>query len=111
MELTPENYEELLSIYNDLSSNTVISDIKDDDDILREVACTWLKREAWSGAGMNYEQWIHNVGSSKQKLRIGGIFPITGEKFSAPELLPGESGFDDASFMAWQQKARARESA
>ena len=37
----------------------------------------------------NYQRW-YNPGKKKQKLTIGGIFPITGDKFNAPELLPGE---------------------
>ena len=36
----------------------------------------------------NYQRW-YNPGKKKQKLTIGGIFPITGDKFNAPELLPG----------------------
>ena len=30
------------------------------------------------------------LGQEKQKLVIGGIFPLSGEKFNAPELIPGE---------------------
>jgi len=37
----------------------------------------------------NWERWSGFL-QTKQKLRIGGIFPMRGNKFRAPELLPGE---------------------
>ncbi|CAB4065673.1 unnamed protein product [Lepeophtheirus salmonis] len=35
----------------------------------------------------NYELW-EKIGKEKQKLRIGGIFPMHGTKYKAPELVP-----------------------
>ena len=37
----------------------------------------------------NYERWSHE-GRTKQKLKIGGIFPKSGDKYVAPELMPGK---------------------
>ncbi len=80
--------------------------------LLRDVACTWMNRP-WAGqlggvggvgvgvgvgvggegahdvGERNYDRWSRFL-RTKQKLRIGGIFPMRGNKFRAPELLPGE---------------------
>ena len=105
MELSPENYEELMQLYVEKMrrlgkanpSNEVIpyntyseSDAKVNQ-ALRDVACHWLNKETRLANGKvrrNYERW-GDVGPKKKKLKIGGIFPYTGIKYSAPELLPG----------------------
>ncbi len=60
--------------------------------LLRDVACTWMNRPSGMGGGTerNYDRWSRFL-RTKQKLRIGGIFPMRGNKFRAPELLPGGS--------------------
>jgi hypothetical protein len=86
MEFTFTEYKEMLSLYNDLEANSV----DDADHLPRKVACAWLNRKSVMQNGhemFNYQRW-HMTGQAKQKLRIGGIFPIKGDKFSAPELLP-----------------------
>ncbi len=95
MEFTFSQYEELLDLYGELSSANSVSDgLGDgagDSLLIRETACTWLKRRSIMRNGQemfNYQRW-YMTRNAKQKLRIGGIFPIMGEKFSAPELLPG----------------------
>ena len=62
--------------------------------ILRSAACKWLNRPVQidhSGqVHKNYERWSHES-RVKQKLKIGGIFPKSGNKYVAPELMPGWS--------------------
>ena len=89
MELSPKHYEELLELYN-----ARVSGYSDPVDarLFQEVSCTWLNRETLVGEKTlikNYKRWSI-VGKSKPKLRIGGIFPLNGSKFNAPELLPGK---------------------
>jgi hypothetical protein len=62
---------------------------------LRAAACKWLNSPVTSDhvtAFKNYERWSHE-GRTKQKLKIGGIFPKSGNKYVAPELMPGDCSF------------------
>lgn len=105
MELSGRNYDELLNLYNQewnrlqnkdqngLNQNLVISENnhKDEADILRKVACKWLNQKSKVSPfveTMNYDRWS-TTGAVKQKLKIGGIFPMSGLKYRAPELVPG----------------------
>lgn len=99
MEFSQENYDELLALHAERESSSQLEPL--DPDLLRDVACTWLNRQATgSRTGFkNYERWSM-IGKSKQKLRIGGIFPIRGNKYAAPELLPGEINYMSYSSLA-----------
>ena len=93
MEFSPKHYEELLSLYNGRVS---AYSNPQDPRLLREVSCTWLNQKTPLAKGSfikNYKRWSI-VGASKPKLRIGGIFPLNGSKFNAPELLPGNYPFN-----------------
>ena len=85
-----EDYEDLLALYND--RKRIARPEMEEADLLREVACTWMNAvPTGSPSGeRNYEQWSRFL-RTKQKLMIGGIFPMKGDKFRAPELLPGEA--------------------
>ena len=62
--------------------------------ILQSAACKWLNSPVVHtdhnavNVYKNYERWSHE-GRTKQKLKIGGIFPYSGNKYVAPELMPG----------------------
>ena len=86
-----EDYEDLLALYN-ARKGSLTTGNGSEDDLLREVACTWMNAvPTGSPSGeRNYEQWSRFL-RTKQKLMIGGIFPMKGDKFRAPELLPGEA--------------------
>jgi hypothetical protein len=68
---------------------------KNERKLLRAAACKWLNSEQSDSNGeflkpkKNYERWSHE-GRTKQKLKIGGIFPKSGNKYVAPELMPGK---------------------
>lgn len=90
MEFSLKDYQDILGIFNEKSKT--FWDPKDPQ-LLREVACQWLNEETMLRNGLRskqYQQWS-DIGTSKPKLIIGGIFPIRGTKFRAPELLPGKS--------------------
>ena len=87
MEFSHAEYFELLRLYETYSAKA-----KRKDNAVREAACAWLKQEfntVGNKSIHNYQRW-YRLGQEKQKLLIGGIFPLNGEKFKAPELLPGE---------------------
>ena len=89
MEFSHAEYFELLRLYETHSAKAKRSK---DNDAVRAAACAWLKREfntVGNKSIHNYQRW-YRLGQEKQKLLIGGIFPLNGEKFKAPELLPGE---------------------
>ena len=94
MKFSHGDYRELLRLYN-----TRVSRYSDpqDDRLIHGVACSWLNQETAFAQGnyfiKNYKRWSI-VGTSKPKLRIGGIFPLNGSKFNAPELLPGMKGLE-----------------
>ena len=87
MKFSHGEYFDMLRLYEAYSAKAKAKDV------VREAACAWLKQE-FNAVGngkplYNYQRW-YMLGEEKQKLIIGGIFPITGAKFNAPELLPGE---------------------
>lgn len=92
---TPEAYDHLLTVFEEKMSNRLLeghSQALADKLALRDVACTWLN-EAPGGSisyrvtTKNWERWT-DIGVTKKKLKIGGIFPLMGDKYVAPELLP-----------------------
>ena len=84
-------YTELLDTFNNISDS---GDDKDYD----EIACTWLSKEmketTKDGKMINltrYQQKVENLPlQGKPELYIGGIFPMTGNKYKAPELAKGK---------------------
>ena len=82
-----KDYEKLLEFYNDqVEENNLLS--------TEQIACKWLKHKVpQNKGGMTdwYNQWHGNIKIKKRKLHIGGIFPITGNKYIAPELAIGKS--------------------
>ena len=90
---TYTEYEELLGTY--------IRMVKDDGSSVDydEIACVWLnspttKREKDGTLTRQtlYQQKIDKLPQQgKPELYIGGIFPITGNKYKAPELATGKA--------------------
>ena len=54
------------------------------------VACQWLQTKTLAGDKTIYDEKMMNFPfQDKPELYIGGIFPITGQKYRAPELAKG----------------------
>merc|ERR1712098_881240 len=71
-------YVLLLDTYNKLKSRNISVDYE-------TAACEWLKTE--DGEKTIYDKKMLNFPfQDKPELYIGGIFPITGNKYKAPEL-------------------------
>ena len=93
MEFSPAIYNRLLGLYENKSEvsrgqqNLNLTQ----DQILYDVACDWLNEESdWGNIKMkNYQRWTDD-GGSKKVLNIAGIFPLSGERYVAPELVPGK---------------------
>ena len=94
-----ENYHELLGLYNKQvrayrergikipESSIVPKGVE--QKILGDVACEWLNKvEITNRKISNYHDW-DILGPSKRELYIAGIFPMTGTKYVARELVPG----------------------
>ena len=82
--LTYIEYEELLATYN--SRNNSDSDYE-------AVACQWLNNNNSEDDDERtvYEQKLENIPlKGKHELYIGGIFPIMGRRYRAPELAQGK---------------------
>ena len=59
---------------------------------MAELACEWLHHPVPLGPGVNttwYNTWRGHIFKEKRKLYIGGIFPMSGTKYVAPELAIG----------------------
>ena len=59
---------------------------------MAELACEWLSHPVPLGPGENttwYNTWRGHIFKEKRKLYIGGIFPMSGTKYVAPELAIG----------------------
>lgn len=107
MDLSLEDYDDLLALYNDRLRRDGLTVRQDDDlstqsmcgcpsfrvlhlkdQIYHDVACEWMNKPMAPRMNKrNYDRWSTFL-KTKQKLRIGGIFPMKGTKFRAPELLP-----------------------
>lgn len=85
IELSPETYREVLSLYAEMKSNTI--GYNNTPELLNDVACKWLTSEDPWRLQPNWKRWIEQR-TTKKKLKIAGIFPLTGSKYKAPELLP-----------------------
>ena len=87
---TYQEYVELIETYNSKVKNEASTDYD-------EVACAWLNKEKHKedteGTETARTIYEHKVASlplqGKPELYIGGIFPITGNKYRAPELAKG----------------------
>ena len=90
MEFSPAIYKRLLDFYEDKLEVSRDQQLHwGQEEILHQVACQWLNaKDDWQDR-KNYEIWTNN-GLKKKELKIVGIFPITGQRYTAPELLPGE---------------------
>lgn len=108
---SPSNYHELLDLYNERVNSYIQNDvdlfnavsIKEEENILRDVACTWLNKEDESSItynivnksaikaekSTNYDRW-NILGEEKQELNVAGIFPMSGNVYTARELVPGK---------------------
>ena len=87
-----EEYIELLLSYTNIMDNSNTTTIYD-------VACEWLKHNHTSQVydpmtkqrQARKQPWYKNFPVRiKNQLYIGGIFPVSGSKFTAPELGPGK---------------------
>ena len=81
---TYQEYVELLETYN--------MKVKSDQPVdFNEVACVWLHiKRGTSPTKTIYEEKVARLPlQGKPELYIGGIFPITGNKYKAPELAKG----------------------
>ena len=59
------------------------------------VACSWLQTPTDGGKSSIYRDILANFPfQDKPELYIGGIFPITGSKYKAPELAKGITKVD-----------------
>ena len=59
------------------------------------VACSWLQTPTDGGKSSIYRDILANFPfQDKPELYIGGIFPITGSKYKAPELAKGITRVD-----------------
>ena len=88
MEFTSQSYDDLLELYNVAMAKK--GGAEDEAAVVRRVACDWLLEPG----GMRNSKQVaryksYTGGPMKQKLLIGGIFPLGGDKFTARELLPG----------------------
>ena len=82
-------YVLLLETYNQRLNSSSSVDFE-------EVACEWLHSSAPDTAENKtiYDEKIINFPfQDKPELYIGGIFPITGQKYRAPELAKGTNNF------------------
>jgi hypothetical protein len=81
-----EEYIDLLQLHVSLSDDSS----EEEADYEGEV-CQWLRQELAPGGLMRYQDKLSKLQpSEKPPLYIGGIFPITGTKYKAPELAAGD---------------------
>lgn len=81
LKFSDEDYSLLLEFYNKKADTTSIED----------VACTWiLQNEA------SWKQWIPISDREKNKIYIGGIFPLTGSSYTGTGILKGALMAKDA---------------
>ena len=86
---TYKDYENLLKFHKtELEMDSSVT--------MKEIACKWLKHQVRQQSGNTkewYTQWNGHIRGRKKKLYIGGIFPISGTKYVAPELAIGTLSF------------------
>ena len=83
-----QDYDKLLQLYNEeIEKHSSLT--------TRQIACKWLKhrvpdKSKKNGTNSWYNTWHGHIKKKKKKLYIGGIFPISGTKYVAPELAIGK---------------------
>ena len=80
IEFSPETYSEILTLYAEMKP-------QNSSDLLHDVACKWLTSDDLWQHKPNWKRWIQER-STKKKLTIAGILPLTGSRYRAPELMP-----------------------
>ena len=81
-----KDYDKLLEFYNSKTE-------KHPSLTTEQIACKWLKHKVPGKSGNMtywYNKWHGHIKRRKKKLYIGGIFPISGTKYIAPELAIGK---------------------
>ena len=90
--LTLEEYTQLLATYNARHiGNQSDSEYSDTD--YENIACEWLSKDISEDGveGKVFEKKLENIPlKEKHELYIGGIFPIMGKRYRAPELAQGK---------------------
>ena len=81
------SYSEYVALLRSYNSHLAGRGAPDDYDA---VACTWLHTQTDGGNSTIFRDKMSNFPfQDKPELYIGGIFPITGSKYKAPELAKG----------------------
>ena len=76
----------MLDTYNQYIASGVEGNLDYD-----HVACLWLNKQTPDGSRTIYDEKRTNFPfQDKPELYIGGIFPMSGNKYQAPELARGE---------------------
>ena len=83
LSFTHQQYEDLLQLFMKIDFNN--ADL-DQSQVYEEAACQWIKqnKRIWS-------KWIPKNMTTKQRIYIGGMFPITGPYWRQPGIVPGIS--------------------
>ena len=90
--LTFEEYTQLLDTYNTEHIGDQSNNDNSDTDY-ENIACEWLSKDSSEDGveGTVFEKKLENIPlKEKHELYIGGIFPIMGKRYRAPELAQGK---------------------
>ena len=90
VEFSQETYDELLGMYAKTSAR-YINNQQAQAQILHEVACDWLNKDDNLYEKANYKRWTKK--EDKKSLKLASFLPLTGEKYTAVELIPGKKSF------------------
>ena len=92
VEFSQETYDELLGMYAKISarymSNRSLTNSQAQAKILHDVACDWLNKDDNLYEKANYKKWTKK--EDKKSLKLASFLPLTGEKYTAVELIPGK---------------------
>ena len=92
--LTLEEYTQLLATYNAWHIGNQSNNDKNYTDY-ENIVCKWLSKDISEDGveGKVFEKKLENIPlKEKHELYIGGIFPIMGKRYRAPELAQGKQG-------------------
>ena len=90
--LTLEEYTQLLATYNAWHIGNQSNNDNNDTEY-ENIACKWLSQDIPEDGveGKVFEKKLENIPlKEKHELYIGGIFPIMGRRYRAPELAQGK---------------------
>lgn len=90
VEFSQETYDELLGMYAKTFAR-YMSNQEAQAQILHEVACEWLNKPDKEYEKANYKKWTKK--EDKKSLKLASFLPLTGEKYTAVELIPGKRSF------------------